>query len=127
MAKPGRTNRKEPDAKAVDPAVADAAAATIATIRKYYNFGTRARDAFPEGAKQDSRTIRELATEARVSPDLIRKARVFARLYDEPALEDLLRLRTPAGMPLSWSHIRHRAVVSSWRGRRPRRAGRSGS
>jgi hypothetical protein len=113
MAKPGRTNRKEPDAKAVNPAVADTAAATIATIRKYYNFGKRARDVFPEGAKQDSRTIRQLATEAGVSPDLIRKARVFARLYDEPALEDLLRLRTPVGMPLSWSHIRHLLTVEN--------------
>ena len=106
MATPERRTRKGP--ATVDPATNAAADATIATIRKYYAYGQRALAASPKGVEAG---IQQLAAEAGVSLDLIRKARAFAKLYDERALEELLRLRTPRGLPLSWPHVRHLVTV----------------
>ena len=78
----------------------------IATLRKYYNIGLRALGKAPDGSKQEPESIKDLAKEAGVGTDTIRKAITFARAYNKGDLQRLLALRDRDGEPLGWYYVR---------------------
>ncbi len=41
----------------------------------------------------------------------MRRARQLARVYTEKQVEALLKLRTPKGLPLGWSHVQELIAV----------------
>ena len=86
----------------------DKASEAEARLRDYHALGRKVLDAIEEG-RFDADTLRKLSEETRYGIDTIRKALVFARVYNKEQLDELCRLRTPdeglrAGMPLPWRH-----------------------
>jgi len=57
--------------------------------------------------------IKRLVAEAGTNPATLRLARQFACVYTEKQLEALLKLRTPEGPPLGWSHVQELIAVGS--------------
>src|SRR4051812_31018170 len=75
-------------------------------LRHLHAVGREALARFPVGAAIDPDTVHEIAEREGLRLDNMQRARQFARTYSEKDLEDLCRLRTPGGMPLSWGHVR---------------------
>src|SRR4051812_13052446 len=75
-------------------------------LRHLHAVGREALARFPVGAAIDPDTVHEIADREGLRLDNMQRARQFARTYSEKDLEDLCRLRTPGGMPLSWGHVR---------------------
>lgn len=78
----------------------------IATLRKYYELGQRAGATAPDGSPKEPEPLKDLAAEAGVEDDTVRKAVTFARTYNAQELEELLALRDPEGAPLNWTRVR---------------------
>ncbi len=76
-----------------------------AQLRAYHALGRKVLARIKDGPL-DAATLRELDEETGYGFDNIRKARVFARLYNQEQLDALCKLRTPSGMPLPWRHVR---------------------
>ncbi len=90
----------------IDPATAKVAEGRISILRSYYQLGERALGTGPGVSRLKPVPIDELAAEAGVKADTIRKARDFARLYTRREMEALTELRDPQGRPLTWCHVR---------------------
>src|SRR4051812_44813865 len=93
------------------PAVApkkrpDPAEEAESRLRHLHAVGREALARFPVGAAFDPETIHEIADREGLRLDNMQRARQFARSYSEKDLEELCRLRTAGGMPLSWGHVR---------------------
>src|SRR4051812_2719592 len=93
------------------PAVApkkrpDPAEEAESRLRHLHAVGREALARFPVGAAFDPETIHEIADREGLRLDNMQRARQFARSYSEKELEELCRLRTAGGMPLSWGHVR---------------------
>src|SRR4051794_11243221 len=84
----------------------DPAAEAESRLRQLHAVGREALARFPVGAAFDPETIREIAEREGLRLDNVQRARQLARTYSEKELDDLCRLRNPAGMPLSWGHVR---------------------
>ena len=78
----------------------------IATLRKYYELGQRAGTTAPDGTPKKPEPLKDLAAEAGVEQDTIRKALKFATTYTAGELEELLALRDADGEPLGWYFVR---------------------
>ena len=78
----------------------------IATLRRYYELGQRASATKPDGAPKKSEPLKDLAAEAGVEQDTIRKALKFATTYTAGELEELLALRGADGEPMNWYRVR---------------------
>jgi len=61
--------------------------------------------------------IKRLVAEAGTNPATLRLARQFACVYTEKQLDALLKLRTPEGLPLGWSHVQELISVEDRAGR----------
>src|SRR4051794_8282660 len=83
----------------------DPATEAESRLRHLHAVGREALARFPVGAAFDPETIREISEREGLRLDNVRRARQFARTYSEKELDDLCRLRNPAGMPLSWGHV----------------------
>ena len=103
MAKP-----KPPEVRpSLTPDLASARAREkIATLRKYYELGWRASDTAPDGTAKAPEPLADLAAEAEVQQDTIRRARRFAATYTADELDELLALRHADGEPLHWFNVR---------------------
>src|SRR4051794_2280730 len=75
-------------------------------LRQLHAVRREALARFPVGAAIDPATVHEIAEREGLRHDNMQRARQFARSYSEKELEELCRLRTPAGMPLGWGHVR---------------------
>src|SRR4051812_44600950 len=84
----------------------DPAAEAESRLRHLHAVGREALARFPIGAAIDPDTVHEIAEREGLRLDNMQRARQFARAYSEKELEELCRLRTPAGMPLGWGHVR---------------------
>ena len=78
----------------------------IATLRKYYELGWRASDTAPDGTAKTPEPLADLAAEAEVEENTIRKALRFATTYTADELNELLALRHADGQPLNWYRVR---------------------
>jgi len=78
----------------------------IATLRRYYELGQRASDTAPDGTPKTPESLKDLAAEAEVQEDTIRKALKLATTYTAEELDELLTLRDPDGEPLNWYLVR---------------------
>src|SRR3954447_5150923 len=83
----------------------DKVAEAEAQLRAYHALGRKVLERL-RGGPLDAATLQELDEETRYGFDNIRKARVFAARYTAGQLDELCKLRTPAGMPLPWRHVR---------------------
>src|SRR3954447_15872078 len=83
----------------------DRASEAEARLRAYHAIGIMVRDRVKEG-RLDADTLLKLSEETGHEADNIRKARVFVTRYTAEQLDELCKLRTPEGMPLSWRHVR---------------------
>jgi hypothetical protein len=110
------SDRSTPDSQD-DPKRRRAAAAAERRLREHYELGREALACFPDGETRDPATIARLADRQGVTRDLVWKAADFARRYTPEELEKLCRLRTPARMPLSFSHVRRLLAVKDRRKR----------
>ncbi|WP_406699435.1 hypothetical protein V5E97_11245 [Singulisphaera sp. Ch08] len=110
MAKPRRTTDQPGE---VGPSSSDEEVQrAVEKIRDYYKIGKEALAAIPEGAKNDGKTIKRLATEKNLSGSEVRQARLFAARYTEDELEALLLLRI-GGLPLAWDQVKDLVKVRS--------------
>ena len=96
---------------------ARAADETVKRLRAYHALGREALARDPEGAAPDPATARELAAKKKYGLGTVQEARRFARTYPAGDLEELLRLRSPAGTPLSWGHVRQLISIPGKRAR----------
>src|SRR4051812_21124581 len=78
----------------------------FATLRKYYELGQRAGATAPDGSPKKPEPLKDLAAEAGVQDDTIRKALKFATTYTAGELEELLALRGADGEPMNWYLVR---------------------
>lgn len=78
----------------------------IATLQKYYELGQRAGATAPDGSPKEPEPLKDLAAEAGVEQDTIRKAQKFATTYTAGELEELLALRGADGEPMNWYRVR---------------------
>src|SRR3954468_2425691 len=97
-------------------------------IRHLHGVGREPLARFPVGAAIDPDTVHEIAEREGLKLDNMQRARQFARSYSEKELEELCRLRTPAGMPLGWGHVRRLVSIpnKAKRAALQRRAAREG-
>jgi hypothetical protein len=112
MAKPQAKGLKA--AKRRDPA-RDKASEEEARLRAYHALGKKVL-ALAEDAKPGEDPVKKLHKETGDGVDKLRKARVFARVYDDDELDDLCKLRMPdqglrANMPLAWRLVRQLLMV----------------
>ena len=77
-----------------------------ATLRRYYELGQRANATGPDGTPKQPEPLKDLAAEAGVQEDTIRKALKFATTYTAGDLEELLALRGADGEPMNWYRVR---------------------
>src|SRR4051812_671161 len=110
MARGKNTTRSPEVARKKRP---DPAAEAESRLRHLHAVGREALARFPVGAAIDPDTIHEIAAREGLRHDNMQRARQFARSYSEKDLEELCRLRTPGGMPLSWGHVRRLVSVPS--------------
>jgi hypothetical protein len=84
----------------------DPAAAEVERLRDYHHLGQKLLEEFPERAKYGQGAMRRRAEELGVGVNHLVHLRLFAVHYSDRALAKLLAQRSPAGRPLSWSHLR---------------------
>jgi hypothetical protein len=84
-----------------------AAAAAVAKLREHYNFGRNMLDRVERKGIGVADVVRAEGERRNVHPSTVRKEIEFARAYTEAQFEQLAALRTPAGMPLSFGHVRY--------------------
>jgi len=99
--------------KPVDPAVAAKARLIEEEVRTWYRRGQQVLGLSDEGTKGVGRAMNQLVAEAGTNPATLRRARQFARVYTEKQLDALLKLRTPEGLLLGWSHVQELIAVGS--------------
>ncbi len=99
------TRTKRPRREPVEPATAKKIREIEKDVRAWYLRGQQALGLSGEGAKKVGQAMQSLGTEVGTNPATLRRARQFARLFNETQLEALLKLRTPEGLPLGWSHV----------------------
>jgi len=109
MADGTRTNR--PRRKPVDSATTEEGRQIEENVRAWYRRGQQALGLLNVGAKEVGPVIKQLVAEAGTNPATLRRARQFARVYTEPQLDALLKIRTPEGLPLGWSHVQELIAV----------------
>jgi len=78
----------------------------IATLRRYYELGRRASGTNLDSTTKKPEPIKDLAAEAGVGADTIRKALTFATTYNESDLSELLGIRDKRDEPLGWYLVR---------------------
>ncbi len=105
------TRTRRPRRKPVDPATAARADRIIEEVRAWYRRGQQALGL--EGAQDVGQAMQTLSAEVGTTPATMRRARQFARVYTEKHLEALLKLRTPKGLPLGWSHVQELISVKA--------------
>jgi hypothetical protein len=96
-------------------------------LRGWYELGKEVRTK-ADGTCGVAGMIRRLNEELRYTGDQVQKAVAFARGYSPGELEELCRLRTPDGKPLTYSHVRRLLSVENKtkRARLQRRAAEAG-
>ena len=77
----------------------------VREVRKYHAIGRRALGRPVDGRAGRAVPIGDLAAEAGVGEQVIRRAKRFAAAYDERDLERLLAHRDPRGHAVSWSAV----------------------
>lgn len=97
--------------KPVDPATTEEGRRIEEDVRAWYRRGQQVTGLSGEGARDVGRGMQTLAIEAGTNPATLRRARQFARVYTEKQLDALLKLRTPEGLPLGWSHVQELIAV----------------
>ena len=123
------TRTKRPRRKPVDLATAAKADRIIEEVRAWYRRGQQALGLSGEGAQDVGQAMQTLSAEVGTTQATMRRARQFARVYkSEKDLEALLKLRTPEGLPLGWSHVQELISVKdpAERARLQRRAAEGG-
>jgi hypothetical protein len=94
----------------------DKASEAEAQLRAYHALGRKVLDRL-QGRPLDAATLLELDAQTGYGFDNLRKARVFATRYTPRQLDELCRLRTPAGRPLPWRHVRQLLMLPPGEGR----------
>ena len=108
------TRPRRPRRKPVDPATAAKAQRIEEEVRAWYRRGQKARELSGKDAKDVGQAMQTLSAEVGTTPATMRRARQFARIYkSEKDLEALLKLRTPEGLPLGWSHVQELISVKN--------------
>jgi hypothetical protein len=79
-------------------------------LREWHAFGKQTLALFPAGADRHPPTIKKMVTELSIPKECVYRAVAFARSFSDVELEVLCALQTPAGNPLTFSHVR--AVIS---------------
>jgi hypothetical protein len=83
----------------------DKATEAEAELHAYHVLGLKVISRVKDG-RLDAQTAQELIAETGYGADTIRKTCVLAVRYSARQLDELCQLRTPAGMPLCWRHVR---------------------
>lgn len=122
------TRSKRPRSAPVASATAATARQIEEDVRTWYYRGKKAVGLSGAGEKDVGPPLEKLVAEAGTNPATLRRARQFARVYTEAQLAALLKLRTPDGLPLGWSHVQELISVAdpAERARLQRRAAKGG-
>jgi len=107
----GGNGRKSTDR--VDPVTAEAAKRVESDVRAWYRRGQQALGLSGERSKGVDQDMQALVAEVGTNPATLRRARQLARVYTEKQLDVLLKLRTPEGLPLGWSHVQELISIKS--------------
>jgi len=111
------TRTKRPRRRPVDPATIEEGRQIEEVVRVWYRRGQQALGLLNVGAKEVGPAMEKLGAGVGTNPATLRRARQFARVYTENQLEALLKLRTPEGLPLGWSHVQELISVEDRAGR----------
>ncbi len=108
------TRTKRPQRKPAEPASAVEARRIEEDVRAWYRRGQQALGLSGERAKDVGQAMTRLSEEIGTNPMTLRSARQFAEVYEiEEEVEALLKLRTPEGLPLGWSHVQELISIKS--------------
>lgn len=100
------TPTKRPRRKPAKPSTAAKAERIEEDVRAWYRRGQQALGLSGEGAKDVGQAMTRLSEEVATNPMTLRRARQFAEVYGtDEEVDALLKLRTPEGLPLRWSHV----------------------
>lgn len=112
------TRTKRPRRKPAKPSTAAKAKRIEEDVRAWYRRGQQALGLSGEGAKDVGKAMTRLSEEVATNPMTLRRARQFAEVYGtDEEVDALLKLRTPEGLPLRWSHVQELISVEDRAGR----------